>query len=76
MSLVDERGHSSPTQLSIQVTQDLTSAVTGDVVEQAQITAQKLLHSLVDVRHFYQCFQHYFKSTKLSNLIHCSHYEI
>jgi hypothetical protein len=47
LSLFNERGNPSVAQLSIRVTQYLTSAVAGTVVEQAQTSAQKLSQPLV-----------------------------
>jgi hypothetical protein len=45
--LVDGKGNPSPAKLSIQITQDSTSTVAGDAVEQAQMFAQKLSQPLV-----------------------------
>jgi hypothetical protein len=45
--LFDKQGNPSLAQLSIQVTQDSTSAVAGTAMEQAQTAAQKLSQPLV-----------------------------
>jgi hypothetical protein len=44
---VDKRGNPSSAQLSIQVTQDSTSAVAGDAIEQAHESVKKLVQPLV-----------------------------
>jgi phage-related minor tail protein len=45
--LVDGKGNPSLAKLSVQITQDSTSTVAGDAVEQAQMFAQKLSQPLV-----------------------------
>jgi phage-related minor tail protein len=45
--LVDRKGNPSPAKLSVRITQDSTSAVAGDALEQAQTFAQKLSQPLV-----------------------------
>ena len=47
LSLVDGRGNPSPVKLSIRITQDSTSAVAGDTLEQAKTSAKELSQSLV-----------------------------
>jgi hypothetical protein len=42
LSLVDKEGNPSSARLYVRVTQDSISAVAGDVVEQAQMSAKKL----------------------------------
>ena len=45
--MFDDRGNPSAARLSIRVTQNLTSAVAGTAVEQAQAAAQQLSQPLV-----------------------------
>ena len=47
LSLVDGRGNPSPVKLSVRITQDSTSAVAGDVLEQAKTSAKELSQPLV-----------------------------
>ena len=45
--MVDKKGNPSPAKLSVRITQNATSAVAGDALEQAQTFAQKLSQPLV-----------------------------
>ena len=47
LSLVDKDGKPSSARLYVQVTQDSISAVAGDAVEQAQMSAKKLSRPLI-----------------------------
>ena len=44
---MDKKGNPSPARLFVRLTQDSTSAVAGNAMEQAQTSAQKLLRPLV-----------------------------
>ena len=45
--MVDRKGRPSPATLSIQITQDSTSAVAGNALEQTKTSAQKLSQPVV-----------------------------
>jgi hypothetical protein len=47
LSLVDKKGNPSAVKLSVRVTQDSTSAVAADAIQQAQMSAQQLSQPLV-----------------------------
>ena len=45
--MVDRKGNPSPAKLSVRITQDSTSAIAGDALEQTNTSTQKLSHPIV-----------------------------